>query len=224
MFCSSMRSEYFPLSPLAPGRSRAIMRRCSPSKGVQRSWTLRKKTIPLGPQYSFVFGKTSPSMKTLFVWPARNCPSEPQACRRRIVVWPASTPTPKRSNSNSVLTSPRLVGSHPRTPKRVWRTLNQVLPLSPNSFGERRELRGALDVEPVRIYLLEVVDRVDHGKAVDLHARPRVLRSGRRCAVSDLRAAVAASAREQGETEGHACTNSPRGPLWNVHDNSFSPA
>ena len=47
--------------------------------GVQRSCTLRKNTMPFGPQYSIEFGKTSGSMNGLQVWPAPICPSSPQA-------------------------------------------------------------------------------------------------------------------------------------------------
>ena len=54
--------------------------------GVQRSWTLRKNTIPFGPQYSIEFGNTSGSMNGLQVWPAPNCaelaPGVAQAERR----------------------------------------------------------------------------------------------------------------------------------------------
>ena len=37
---------------------------------------------------------------------------------------------------------------------------------------KRRQLRRPLDVEPVRVDLVEVVDRVELGEAVDLHSRP----------------------------------------------------
>ena len=56
-----------PWSPLAPGRSRASVRLLSPLIGIQRSCTLRKKTIPVGPQYSSEFGNTSGSMNGLQV-------------------------------------------------------------------------------------------------------------------------------------------------------------
>ena len=42
--------------------------------GVQRSCTLRKNTMPFGPQYSTEFGNTSGSMNGLQVWPAPNLP------------------------------------------------------------------------------------------------------------------------------------------------------
>ena len=104
----------------------------SPLTGVQRTCTLRKNTIPVGPQYSSEFGKTSGSMNGLSVWPAPNAPSSPQAWRRRIVVWPASTPVPNMSNSNLVFSSPRSVGDDVLTPKRVWRTPAKVLLSLPN--------------------------------------------------------------------------------------------
>ena len=73
----------------------------SPSlNGSQNTCTLRKNSMPFGPQYSRMFGKTSTSMNWLLVWPAPNCFHWPHAWRRRIVVWPASTPTPNMSNSN----------------------------------------------------------------------------------------------------------------------------
>ena len=80
MFCSSMRSAYFAAVAARPRPlEREARAACLRRIGVHRIWTLRKKTIPFGPQYSTVFGKTSPSMKTLFVWPMRNRPSAPQA-------------------------------------------------------------------------------------------------------------------------------------------------
>ena len=66
-----------PWSAVAPGRSRAKVSRVSPWIGIQRTWTLRKKTIPFGPQYSSELGNTSMSMNGLQVWPAPNCPSSP---------------------------------------------------------------------------------------------------------------------------------------------------
>ena len=74
--------------------------------GIQRAWTFRKNTMPFGPQYSIELGKTSGSMNGLHVWPAPKWPSSPYACRSRNVVWPASTPVPKSSYSNTVLSSP----------------------------------------------------------------------------------------------------------------------
>ena len=69
-----------PWSPLAPGRSMPIMNVCSLVwTGVQRNWTLRKNTMPVGPQYSSEFGNTSMSMNGLIVWPAPHAPSSPQA-------------------------------------------------------------------------------------------------------------------------------------------------
>ena len=118
-----MRPAKSPWSALAPGRSSAMAKRESPSdQGVQRSCTFRKKTMPFGPQYSTEFGKTSMSMNGLQVWPAPTWPSSPQAWRRRNVVWPASTPVPKSSNSKIVLISPASVGMKPFTPRRLWRT------------------------------------------------------------------------------------------------------
>ena len=118
-----MRPAYAPWSAEAPGRSSATMKFESPScHGVQRAWTLRKNTIPVGPQYSIEFGNTSGSMNGLQVWPAPNAPSSPQAWRSRKVVCPASTPVPKSSNSKMVLTSPTSVGMKPFTPSRLWRT------------------------------------------------------------------------------------------------------
>jgi hypothetical protein len=119
-----MRPAYSPWSAEAPGRSSATTKRepFSLLHGVQRTWTLRKKTIPFGPQYSIEFGNTSMSMNGLQYWPAPNWPSSPQAWRRRNVVWPASTPVPKSSNSKMVLTSPTSVGMKPFTPSRLWRT------------------------------------------------------------------------------------------------------
>ncbi len=72
-----MRSEKSPWSPEAPGRSSAMVRKLSPLIGIHRTCTLRKKAIPLGPQYSTVFGKTSMSMNGLQVCPAPNAPSSP---------------------------------------------------------------------------------------------------------------------------------------------------
>ena len=106
--------------PAARARSRSASRR--PDQGVQRSCTLRKNTMPFGPQYSTEFGKTSMSMNGLQVWPAPTWPSSPQAWRRRNVVWPASTPVPNSSNSKMVLISPTSVGMKPLTPRRLWRT------------------------------------------------------------------------------------------------------
>ena len=51
--------------------------RVSPWIGIQRSCTLRKNTMPFGPQYSSEFGNTSMSMNGLQVWPAPNWPSSP---------------------------------------------------------------------------------------------------------------------------------------------------
>ena len=48
--------------------------RVSPWIGIQRNCTLRKNTMPFGPQYSSEFGNTSMSMNGLQVWPAPNCP------------------------------------------------------------------------------------------------------------------------------------------------------
>ena len=59
-------------------------------------------------------------------------------------------------------------------PKRVWRALNHECPLCPNSSVERRQLRGPVDVEPVRVVRLEVADRVGHRESVDLDLGRRV--------------------------------------------------
>ena len=99
--------------------------------GIHRTWTLRKKTMPVGPQYSSEFGKTSGSMNGLQVWPAPNAPSSPYAWRRRNVVWPESTPVPNSSNSNCVFSSPSGVGDDVFTPNRLCRTPAKVLPSSP---------------------------------------------------------------------------------------------
>jgi len=109
-------------SPLAPGRSSAIVIRVSPLIGIQRTWTFRKSGMPVGPQYSSELGNTSMSMNGLQVWPAPTCPNSPQAWRKRNVVWPASTPVPNSSNSKIVLISPTSVGMKPFTPRRLWRT------------------------------------------------------------------------------------------------------
>ena len=78
--------------------------------GVQRTCGLRRNTMPVGPQYSTVFGNTSPSMNRLLVCPAPNSPSSAHTWRTRMVVSPASSPTPNRSNSKMVFSSPRSVG------------------------------------------------------------------------------------------------------------------
>src|SRR5580765_971820 len=98
--------------------------------------------MPFGPQYSTVLGNTSMSMNGLQYCPAPHLPSSPYAWRSRIVVWPASTPTPYISNSNCVLSSPLSVGNQDFTPKRVWRALKNVLPDLPNSSLNDSSLVG----------------------------------------------------------------------------------
>ena len=82
------------------------------------------------------------SMKGLQVWPAPTWPSSPQACRRRNVVWPASTPVPKSSNSKMVLISPALGGDEALHAERLWRTPAKKWPSSPNSFSNAGSLVG----------------------------------------------------------------------------------
>src|SRR4030095_7390380 len=90
-----MRPAEAPWSARAPGRSRAMAKRESPfDHGVQRSWTLRKNTMPVGPQYSTEFGKTSGSMNGPHFCPAPTSPTSPQACHSRHGGCPSSTPTP----------------------------------------------------------------------------------------------------------------------------------
>ena len=51
--------------------------RVSPLMGMYRTWTFRKKAIPVGPQYSIELGNTSMSMNGLQYWPAPTLPSSP---------------------------------------------------------------------------------------------------------------------------------------------------
>ena len=64
--------------------------------------------------------------------------------RGRIVVCPASTPTPKRSQSNTTVIGFVLVGIVAFVPKRVWRALSHVCPLWPNSSSNAGSLEGRL--------------------------------------------------------------------------------
>ena len=57
----------------------ATVTRESPWIGIHASWTLRKNTMPFGPQYSIEFGNTSMSMKGDHVWPARSVFQSPTA-------------------------------------------------------------------------------------------------------------------------------------------------
>src|SRR5215471_21064698 len=138
MFDSSTRSASVPGSPLAPGRSSAIVTLVSPLRGIHRTCTFLKKTMPVGPQYSSELGNTSGSINGLQVCPAPNCPNSPYACLKRNVVCPSSTPTPNSSNSKVVFSSPRLVCVELLAPKRVCRTPANVLwswPYSPSNEG-----------------------------------------------------------------------------------------
>src|SRR5262249_43299248 len=107
----------------------------SPSIGVQRTCTLRKKTMPDGPQYSSELGKMPVSENGLSVCRAPNAPTSPQACRSRMVVCPASAPTPNMSISNRVFRSPSDVGVEDLKPRRLCRTPANVLSFSPNCFS-----------------------------------------------------------------------------------------
>src|SRR5688572_30452938 len=98
--------------------------------------------MPFGPQYSIEFGNTSMSMNGLQVWPAPNLPSSPQACRRRNVVWPASTPVPNSSNSKIVRSSPACVGVKLLTPSRLCRTPANQLPSGANSSSNEGSFVG----------------------------------------------------------------------------------
>lgn len=119
----------------ASGAFQAMTMLLGPRTGTHRTCTLRKNTMPGGPQYSRVFGNTSMSINGLQVCPAPNGPSSPYAWRKRKVVWPASTPVPNSSNSKMVFSSPRSVSVDDLTPKRVCLTLAKVLPLGPYSPG-----------------------------------------------------------------------------------------
>src|SRR5580704_11152507 len=110
--------------------------------GVHRNCTFLKNTIPLGPQYSIEFGKTSGSINGLQLCPTPKWPSSPHACRSRNVVCPASTPVPKSSNSKIVFRSPNEVGVDDLTPNLVCRTLKKACPFGPNSFAKAGNFVG----------------------------------------------------------------------------------
>src|SRR4030095_6838039 len=89
--------------------------------------------MPVGPQYSTELGNTSISINGLQYCPAPKCPNWPYAWRKRMVVWPASTPVPNISNSNCVKSFPTGVGKVDFTPSLDCLTLAKKLPSGANS-------------------------------------------------------------------------------------------
>ncbi len=86
------------------------------------------------------------SIQLVLVWPASSGPQLAQAWRRRMVVWPSSTPTPNRSNSNLAFSGMPPASMPPCTPNRLWRTLRiawPLLPSAPEVVGMREGRRAA---------------------------------------------------------------------------------
>ncbi len=92
-----------------------------------------------------------------------------------MVVWPASAPTPNRSNSNFVVSSPLEVGMKPLKPRRDWRMLKMVSPSAPQPGSvpveavhrdSGRTQRGF----PIGIDAVEVLNEVGLDEPVDFHA------------------------------------------------------
>ena len=136
--------------------------------------------MPVGPQYSIDDREDVAVHEDAPGLPGAKRPSSPQACRRWKVVWPASGLTPKRSNSNCVLTSPSPVGMPAVDAEPALPHARPEVAVLAELVRKRRQLRRAQDVEPVRVDLVEVVDHVELRKPVDLHSGPRLQRNGRR--------------------------------------------
>ena len=78
----------------------------SPWIGIQRTWTLRKNTMPVGPQYSIEFGNTSMSMNGLQVLPRAELTQLAVSMAQPERRLPLVHADPNSSNSKVVLSSP----------------------------------------------------------------------------------------------------------------------
>ena len=173
MSSSSMRSRRRPGRRWrrgARGRTSPGVGRCL--TGVQRTWTLRKNTMPVGPQYSRVFGNTSGSMNGLQVWPAPNCA---QLAHRRGAAgtWSAlvDAGAEQLELERGLEVAPIGRVDEPDAEAALATPGERVC--RPRRTGSRRPAASsAQGVEPVGVDLLEVVADVEHREAVDLEGGP----------------------------------------------------
>ena len=168
-FCSSMRSASTPASPDAPGRSSASVSRVSPWIGIQRTWTLRKNTMPVGPQVlERVREHVDVHERAPGTGPRRTC----RARHTHGAGGTSSGPRPRRCRTvrtrRSSVSSPSAVGVNPLTPRRRLAHAGERAAVLAELVLERRQLGEAHRVEPVRIDAVEVDAHVEHREAVDL--------------------------------------------------------
>ncbi len=177
-----MRSSNSPWSAEAPGRSSAIVRRVSPWIGIQRTCTLRKNAMPVGPQYSTEFGNTSMSMNGLQVWPAPNLPELAVGMAqadRRLARIDARAEEFELEGGLEIAETRGRAGLHTEA---SLPDAGEPVPVRAELVLERGQLGRPHHVEPVRVVLIDLVTHVEHGETVDVHGRARflVLSDGRR--------------------------------------------
>ncbi len=104
--------------------------------GIQRTCTLRKKTMALGPQYSSELGNTLMSMKGLQYWPAPNWPSSGVGVAQAeggLARVDAGAEELELEDGHELRRA--RWGRSVLTPSRLWRTPAKTLPSVPYSFS-----------------------------------------------------------------------------------------
>ena len=175
-----MRSASTPASPLAPGRSRASVRFESPLSGIHRTWTLRKNTMPVGPQ---VLERVREHVRV-----HERAPRLPRAELAQLAVRVAQ---PERRLARVDARAEQLelelrlqlahgggrAGLHPEA--RLAHAGKRAAVLA-ELVLVGRQLRHAHGVEPVGVDLRGVLADVQHREAVDRHRRLRFRSRGLR--------------------------------------------